>query len=98
MIRINDDWIIDVDEYNYTLKHNLHRTTNRKLKDGTVKTEEVYESVGFYSTAEKAFERLHEEIIRDRLKGASHTLETACRAIREATAEWRELMEKAVGE
>ena len=90
MIRINDDWIIDVDEYNYILKRDMHRTTARKRNGETV-TEDVYINRGYFSTMEKALERLREEMVREGLKDVSHTLETAVHTIREVTEEWRRI-------
>ena len=29
MIRINEDWVVDVDPYNYILKKDMHRTAIR---------------------------------------------------------------------
>lgn len=91
MIRINDDWIIDVDEYNYILKRDMHRRTSRKKKDGSVVEEDVYVNKGYFSNMEKALERVREEMVREGLKDASHTLETAVHAIREVTEEWRRI-------
>ncbi len=91
MIRINDDWIIDVDEYNYILKRDMHRRTSRKKKDGSVVEEDVYVNKGYFSNMEKALERVREEMVREGLKDASHTLETAVHTIREVTEEWRRI-------
>lgn len=91
MIRINDDWVIDVDEYNYILKRDMHRTTSRKQKDGSVVAEDVYVNKGYFSNMEKALERVREEMVREGLKDASHTLETAIHTIRECTEEWRRI-------
>ena len=91
MIRINDDWVIDVDEYNYILKRDMHRTKSRKQKDGSVVAEDAYVNKGYFSNMEKALERVREEMVRECLKDASHTLETAVHAIREVTEEWRRI-------
>ena len=32
MIRINDDWVIDIDEHNYITKRDKHKTTKQKQK------------------------------------------------------------------
>ena len=92
MIRINDDWVIDVDEHNYILKRDLHKISPKKQKNGTYKDTNVFDIVGYHPTMSKALDRLGEEIIRGRLKGAEMGLNEAVQAIRKCTAEWRELV------
>lgn len=94
MIRINENWIVDVDEYNYTLKRDMHKTRTIKQKDGSTKEEEVYNTQGHFSSLDKALNRLGEEMVRERLKVPEIDLNTAVQAIRECTEEWRQLVEK----
>lgn len=84
MIRINDDWIIDVDDHNYILKKDTH--TDRLRKDG--KTEHVYNTKGYFSSLDKALKFFGEEFIRDRLKASEMGLPEAVRVIRESLEEW----------
>lgn len=93
MIRINDDYIIDIDEYNYTVKKDMHCIRTRVRKDGTPYEEDVFETKGFYGSLEKALDRVHEEIIKDKLKDGAHPLSEALQTIRECTEEWRRLCE-----
>ncbi len=95
MIRVNDDWVIDVDDHNYVLKKDLHKTV--KSKDGK-RMIPAYKTIGYFSSPASAIDRLGEEIIRDKLKEADRTLAEACRAIRECTDEWRELTEQILEE
>jgi len=90
MIRINDDWVIDVDAYNYVLKKDMHRDKVRK--DGTV--EHVWDVRGYFSGPEKALKRLREEIIRDELREAEIGLPEAVTAIQRCTREWSEIIER----
>lgn len=90
MIRINDDWVVDVDQYNYILKKDMHR--EEKSRDGKSMVP-VYNAVGYYGSLRKALERLGEETIRDKLRGGSRTLCEALQTIRECTEEWRKLCE-----
>ena len=94
MIRINDDWIVDVDDNNYILKKDLHCVRIRKNKDGTFTEGNGYSTIGYFSTLDKALDRLGEEMVRNGLKDASHTLETAVQTIRECRNEWRKLTKK----
>jgi len=41
VLRVNEDWVIDVDNYNYTLQRDLHRIALVKV-DG-----EVYEWIKY---------------------------------------------------
>jgi hypothetical protein len=88
MIRINDDWVIDVDEHNYILKKDLHKT---ELSRDKKKMVPAYAVKSYHPSLLRALERLHEEIIRDRLREPDRCLAEACGAIRECTDEWREL-------
>ena len=93
MIRINDDWIIDIDRYNYTLRRDMH-TTRIIKKNGEEVEENVYTTVGHYSSLNKALDNLGKEIIRYKLMGAEYTLKTAVDAIRECQDEWRRLTDE----
>jgi len=97
MIRINDDWIIDIDKYNYTLRRDMH-TTRIIKKNGKEVEENVYITVGHYSSLDKALENLGKEIIRYKLMGAEYDLKTAVEAIRECHDEWRQLVKEIKGE
>ena len=88
MIRVNDDWVIDVDEYNYILKKDMHRSRERVRKDGTPYIEDDYTVKGYFSTLERALNRLGEEMVRERLKDGAHDLREATQAIRECTGKF----------
>ena len=89
MIRVNDDWVIDVDDHNYILKKDLHKTV--KSKDGKSMIP-AYKTIGYFSSPARALDRLGEEIIRDKLSEPMAGLREVAEAIREARAEWRELV------
>lgn len=97
MIRINDDWIIDIDRYNYTLRRDMH-TTRIIKKNGEEVEENVYTTVGHYSSLNKALDNLGKEIIRYKLMGAEYDLKTAVEAIRECQDEWQRLTKEIKGE
>lgn len=92
MIRVNDDWVIDIDEHNYITKRDKHKTTKQKQKNGTMKEVQVFEIEGYHPSLIRALERIGEEILRDRLRGADMSLTEAVNAIKECTIEWRELV------
>jgi len=93
MIRINDDWIIDIDKYNYTLRRDMH-TTRIIKKNGKEVEENVYTTVGHYSSLNKALDNLDKEIIRYKLIDGEYTLKMAVEAIRECQDEWRRLTDE----
>lgn len=90
MIRINEDWIIDIDKYNYTLRRDMH-TTRTVKKNGAEIEEDVYTTVGHYPSLKKALENLGNEIIRYKLMDGEYTLKTAVEAIRECCDEWEKI-------
>lgn len=93
MIRINDDWIIDIDKYNYTLRRDMH-TTRIIKKNGKEVEENVYTTVGHYSSLNKALDNLGKEILRYKLIDGEYTLKMAVEAIRECQDEWRRLTDE----
>ena len=88
MIRVNEDWVVDVDSYNYILKKDLHRMT----KDRNGKPIPAYDTQGYFSSLQAALERLGEEMVREKLMGGTRCLAEAVNAIREGRDEWRELI------
>lgn len=95
MIRINDNWIVDVDQYNYIVKKDMHKMV--KARDGKTMVP-GYTTVGYYGSLRRALEALGGEIIRERLAGDSLTLAEALQTVRECKGEWDVLVRKAVGE
>lgn len=94
MIRFNDDWIIDIDEYNYTVKKDMHCIRTRVRRDGTTYQEDVFDTKGYYGSLEKALKRIRDEIIKDEFKDSAHQLSEALQTIRECTREWNETVER----
>ena len=90
MIRVSDDWIIEVEPLCYTLKKDLHKTV--KAKDGKTMVP-AYKTIGYFSSPDKALNRLGEEIIRDKLSKPLRGLGEVAEAIREARDEWHELVQ-----
>jgi len=90
MIRVSDDWIIEVEPLCYTLKKDLRKTV--KAKDGKTMVP-AYKTIGYFSSPDKALNRLGEEIIRDKLSKPLRGLGEVAEAIREARDEWHELVQ-----
>ena len=92
MIRINDDWVVDVDDYQYILKKDMHKMVKAKRKGNPDVA--LYVTKGYFSSLRKALERLGEEMVRQRLKAGSPSLQEALHTIRECRDEWRRLVEE----
>ena len=90
MIRINEDWVIDVDPFNYTIKKDLHKQI--KQKGGNVV--DLFNVVGYYGTLDAAFNALGEQIIKDKLSTACYTLTEAVTALKECRKEFNELIKQ----
>lgn len=96
MIRVNEDWIIDVDNYNYILKRDLHKQTRQKIGSKYV-IADAFETVGYYRALSGAFEALGKEIIKDKLSTASCTLAEATVVLKECREEWKRLVDEVKG-
>ena len=96
MIRVNEDWIIDVDNYNYILKKDLHKKIKQKNNNETVMVD-AFETVGYYGVLSGAFEALGNEIIKDKLATASCTLAEATGVLKECRDEWKQLVDEVKG-
>lgn len=91
MIRINKDWVVDVDEYNYTLKRDLHKKTPRKNPDGTSTMVDSYKTYGYFSSLSNAINALLNTMVTTRLSDGEIDLKEAVKRIEECVKEWREI-------
>lgn len=48
MIRVNADYVIEVDDLNYTVMRDLHKKTKRTDKDGNKVEVDAYKIIGYY--------------------------------------------------
>jgi len=89
MIHVIDDWYIDVDEYQYIVKKDLHRVRTDKK---TGKAVDEYRAVSYHSSLSKALKSLGRKIILDDLQGQSMELEEACTRIKAQADRWETIM------
>lgn len=94
MIHVIDDWYIDVDDYQYILKKDLHR---KKTDKKTGKESDEYKVAGYYSSLDKAINGLGKKIILDDLQGRSTELAEACTRIKEQTDRWERIKADIMG-
>lgn len=92
MIRINENWVVDVDEYNYTLKRDLHHKTTKKKPDGTTAIIDAYKIRGYYSNLQSALNRILDEMLIDNYNNDKEiSLKEAIQIMESCVKEWREI-------
>lgn len=95
MIKLFDNWVVDVDPNNYTLAR-ITGTRTLKAKDGKeVETEEkkVY---GYFPGLSEALKALSKELAREKHMNGVNSLQEALTAISESEARVENLIEEAV--
>ena len=92
MIKLFDDWVIAVDEFNYSLARN--RGTRVDSKTGKERYElKVY---GHYSSLASAIRALREQLVREELKDGVAELSEAVRVIKESNDRVEMLLKEAL--
>lgn len=92
MIRINDDYAIQVDQTNYVLV----RLGTVTKKDSKNYGEETSSTVGFYSTLDNALYAAMREIQRDALMDGDMSLGEAVSEVRRISREMKEMLSSLV--
>lgn len=90
MIRVNDDYVIEVDAYNYTACKDRHR----KDKNG----EDIFTTVGHYSDVEGAIGGIIKDMKSNKLDNDTYSLEEAINVIRKINGQFKEMLERALNE
>lgn len=95
MIRVNEDYVIEVDQYNFTVKFDKHK---KYLNEKTGTETDVYDIVGHYSTLEGALSGCLKDIQIKKLSDKIYSLESAIKCVRETTKEFTSVMGKVLEE
>lgn len=90
MIRVNEDYIIEVDNYGYTARLDTH--TTRVDKNGN--EIHVYRLVGYFGTLETALKGILKHKADTKLMGGEWTLKDAVNVIVAEQRKFNELLEK----
>lgn len=90
MIRIDEDYVVDVDDFNYTLKR------VKVAASGKNKGKEYFQTVGYFHSLSEALERYGQEKVRDGLKSGTMTLSEALTYIRAADEEVSRTIREAI--
>lgn len=94
MIRVNDDWVIKVDDLNYMPCRDLHRKELVKQKDGTVVEQDAYTSpIGYFSSLSGALKAIVDKECRKGMKEAEIGLNEAILTIQRASSELEAMMQ-----
>lgn len=95
MIRVNENYIIDIDSYEYTVKRDLHRKRTVKIKGEELEVDN-FSTVGHYSSLTSAVKGVIESMNKCMLRDKTHTLEEAVAIVMENNNRVSELLEKAL--
>lgn len=90
MIKLFDDWVILVDDMNYTLARELGEAYDKKSDSMRMR----YKYYGYYGSLVQALRELSKGIYTSELKDACVTLAEAVRIIQEAHAKTDKLLEE----
>lgn len=84
MIRVNEDWVINVDALNYMPCKDLHRTKPLKQKDGgLVDVDDYSNPIGYFSTLSSALSAIMQKNFRDAVKDGEISLKDALKIVEE---------------
>lgn len=89
MIKLFDNWVIRVDEYNYILAKDMGESID---KDGKVRKN--YKHYGFYSTLRATLKAFMDILSREELKAQESTLAEAVGALERNTQRLEELLKE----
>ena len=91
MTRIDDNYVIFVDGYNYVLKRDTHRTA--KVKDND-EEQPVYVTIGYYGNFKAALERMLQEDIKEKLAEGTRSLKEAVELVKKRHEYWEKLVKR----
>ena len=94
MIKLFNDWVILVDDMNYTLAREMGEGYDKKSDSMKMR----YKYCGYYGSLAQALKALSREIYTSELKDACVTLAEAVDIIKEAHAKTDRLLEEVLAE
>lgn len=93
MVRINDDYIIEVDSMNFTLMRDLHRKKKVRNTAGEEYEVDAFSTVGYFSTLSGAIKGAIKDMNVRKLGEGVHTLKEALEIVLENNRHFSELLE-----
>lgn len=94
MISVYGDYVIDVDDMNYTVKLDRHKT----VTDKNGNTTDVYDTKGYYNTLKSALRGVRDMVVSDKLSQEDMSLNQAVKTVVEVNQKFEDIMLKALGE
>ena len=95
MVRVNEDYIIDIDSLNYTVKRDTHRKTVRKNKTTGLEEEvDLFVTVGYFGNLTEAIKGVIKDTNSRDLSVGVHTLEEALEIVVANNNRVSELLER----
>ena len=97
MIRVNEDYIIEIDTYNYIVKMDQHKKGQVKDRStGEYMEVDVFKTVGYYKDLSWAIKGIISDMNRRQLSDGLFSLEDAIHIIRENNGRVSDLLTKAL--
>jgi hypothetical protein len=99
MIRVNDDYIIDVDPHNYIVKRDLHKervTVDDKTGEET--RSPLYNTVGYFGDIPGAVRGIIRDMNRNALSEGLYDLIEAVKIIQDNNKQFYDLLDRAFEE
>lgn len=95
MIKVNEDYVIDVDQYNFTVKFDRHR---KWLNEKTGVEVDVFDTVGHYSSLESALYACLKDMQVRKLSDEDMSLAKALKVVRDTTRRFTGTMNRVLRE
>ena len=94
MIRVNENWVIMVDDLNYQPMRDMHRMTAVKQKDGTTKQEPYYKAgYGYFTSLKGAVKAIARIEYKNALQGQETALYEAIKMMDETVTRFEKILE-----
>lgn len=93
MIRVNDDYVIQVDNLNYTAMRDAHRKTTRTDKNGATVEVDAYVTIGYFKNLSGAIKGIIADMNARKLSDGVHTLKEALEIVTHNNDRFYELLE-----
>lgn len=95
MVKVNDDYIIEIDSLNYTVKRDEHKTREEKVKGSDeVKIVPVFTTVGYFYDLATSIQGVIKDMNRRDLGEGTHSLHEAIDIVLKNNRKVTELLEK----
>lgn len=94
MIRVNENWVIMVDELNYQPMRDMHRMKTVKQKDGTTTDEPYYKAgYGYFTSLNGAVKAIVRIEYKNALQGQETALYEAIKMMDETVTRFEKILE-----